>query len=76
MKIYIVKKYLVILVMFFFGSLNAQNAVEIAAKEYHKVAEGSNQQLLLTGKYAHALFFNGRQQEAMDLLQKKHQQSC
>jgi len=71
MKIYIVKKYLIlILVMFFFGNLNAQNAVETAANEYYKAGEGSNQQLLLTGKYAHALFFNGRQKEAMELLKK------
>lgn len=70
MKIYTVRKNLVLILMIlFFGNLNAQDAVEIAAQEYHKVA-GSNQQLLLAGKYAHALFFNGRQREAMELLQK------
>jgi len=58
MKIYMVKKYLIlILVMFFFGNLNAQDAVETAENEYYKAGEGSSQQLLLTGKYAHALFF-------------------
>ncbi|KKX48623.1 hypothetical protein [Sphingobacterium sp. IITKGP-BTPF85] len=57
MKICTVKKYLVlILVMFFFGKISAQSAVETAASEYHQVAEGSEQQLLLAGKYAHALF--------------------
>jgi len=71
MKIYMVKKYLIlILVMFFFGNLNAQDAVETAENEYYKAGEGSSQQLLLTGKYAHALFFNGRQKEAMELLKK------
>lgn len=71
MKICTVKKYLVlILVMFFFGKISAQSAVETAASEYHQVAEGSEQQLLLAGKYAHALFFNGQQKEAMELLQK------
>ena len=71
MKICTVKKYLILsLVIFFFGNLNAQNAVETAANEYHQVIEGSEQQLLLAGKYAHALFFNGRQKEAMELLEK------
>lgn len=51
-------------------NLKAQNAVEAAATAYHKVATGSNEQFLLAGKYAHALFFNGRQKEAMQLLQK------
>lgn len=48
----------------------AQNAVETAATAYHKVKTGSDEQFLLAGKYAHALFFNGRKKEAMQLLQK------
>jgi len=71
MKIFIAKKYIVlILLVFFFGTLSAQQAVETAANEYRKYREGSDQQLLAVGKYAHALFFNGRQREAMELLQK------
>lgn len=47
MKICTVKKYVVlILVMFFFGKVCAQRAVETAAREYHQVAEGSEAKVL------------------------------
>lgn len=58
------------ILMGFSWTLKAQNAVQAAATAYHKVEAGSKEQFLLAGKYAHALFFNGRQKEAMQLLQK------
>ncbi|EDM34219.1 putative transmembrane protein [Pedobacter sp. BAL39] len=65
------KWYLAFLILTGFSwNVNAQNAVEAAAADYNKHVRGSNEQLLLAGKYAHALFFNGQQKEAMALLQQ------
>lgn len=45
-----------------------QSATDDLAKQYHKAAPESNERILLAGKYAQALFFNNRQDEAYDLL--------
>ena len=76
MKIHLARRKLLhLLLILIVGLLSsyygrAQTVVDAVAKLYHNAAAGSEEQLLQSGKYAQALFFNNRKEEAMDLLKK------